>query len=144
MVTDILEKGDGDVVAKDASALAYAVGADTVSAACVAVSIKCSSLTLFQTESSLASFFLAMVNHPEVQARAHAELDAVVGSDRLPDFADRPHMPYLEAIISEVLRWIPVTPLAIPHATTQDDEYRGYYIPKGSVIVGNAWYVLMF
>lgn len=40
----------------------------------------------------------------EVQKKAQAELDAIVGDDRLPSFADRPHMPYVDALCKEVLR----------------------------------------
>ena len=52
-----------------------------------------------------------MANYPEVQAKAQAELDAVIGSDRLPDFDDRSNLPYINAIISELLRWQPVVPM---------------------------------
>ena len=48
---------------------------------------------------------------PEAQRKAQAELDAVVGRDRLPTWEDRANMPYLEAVIKEALRWQPVTPL---------------------------------
>lgn len=54
---------------------------------------------------------LAMVLHPEVQARAQEEIDKVVGHDRLPDFSDRENLPYVRAMILEVLRWKPVVPL---------------------------------
>ena len=57
------------------------------------------------------SFFLAMAKYPTVQAKAQAELDAVVGQDRLPDFTDRGSLLYLKAIISELMRWKPVVPL---------------------------------
>lgn len=60
------------------------------------------------------SFILAMVLYPEVQKRAQTELDHVIGKDRLPDFTDRASLPYLECILSETLRWHPVTPLGIP------------------------------
>lgn len=49
--------------------------------------------------------------YPEVQRKAQEELDRVVGTDRLPRLADRPNLPYIEAIIKEVLRWNPVSPL---------------------------------
>jgi len=52
-----------------------------------------------------------MVLHPEVQAKAQAEIDRVIGKDRLPDFDDRPELPYLDAIFRETLRWHPVGPL---------------------------------
>ena len=52
-----------------------------------------------------------MASYPEVQEKAHAELDTVVGQDRLPEFTDRSKLPYINAIISELLRWQPVLPL---------------------------------
>ena len=54
---------------------------------------------------------LSMLQHPEVQERAQAEIDAVVGTNRLPDFDDRPNLPYVEAILMEILRMYPVAPL---------------------------------
>jgi cytochrome P450 len=53
---------------------------------------------------------LAMLLHPEVQAKARAEVDAIVGRDRLPSFEDRSSLPYVEAVLMEVLRWKPITP----------------------------------
>lgn len=79
---------------------------------------------------------MAMVLYPSVQKKAQAELDAVVGPHRLPDFADEKYLPYIVAVTKELLRWKMVTPLAVPHLTTEDDEYRGYFIPKGSVVLG--------
>lgn len=93
------------------------------------------------TTSSIFSFILAMVLHPEVQRKAQEELDRVVGQSRLPTFEDRLSLPYITAISREVLRWFPVTPLALPHVTTEEDEYGGYRIPKGCVIIANAWWV---
>jgi cytochrome P450 len=52
-----------------------------------------------------------MVLNPEVQKRAQAEIDRVVGSDRLPDFGDRVSMPYIEAVLRETLRFYPIAPL---------------------------------
>ncbi|KAG0708665.1 cytochrome P450 [Suillus ampliporus] len=82
------------------------------------------------TTSTLLVFILAMVLNPEVQAKAQAEIDRVVGNDRLPDFNDRPVLPYVEAILRETLRWHPVVPFGSPHATTSSDTYKGYFIPK--------------
>lgn len=64
-----------------------------------------------QTVSSLSSFFLAMVIHPEIQIKAQQELDSVIGGGRLPDFTDRASLPYINAIVKEVIRWSPVAPL---------------------------------
>ncbi|KAG2366255.1 cytochrome P450 [Suillus spraguei] len=83
------------------------------------------------TSSTLLVFLLAMVLHPEVQSKAHAEINRVVGRDRLPGFDDRPALPYVEAIFRETFRWWPVVPLAIASTTTTSDTYKGYFIPKG-------------
>ncbi|KAH7927918.1 cytochrome P450 [Leucogyrophana mollusca] len=91
------------------------------------------------TSSALLTFILAMVLHPHVQERAQAEIDAVVGKDRLPDFDDQPSLPYIEAILREVNRWQPVLPLGVAHAATNSDVYDGYYIPKGAAVVANTW-----
>ncbi|KAF8958858.1 cytochrome P450 [Flammula alnicola] len=94
------------------------------------------------TVSALRSFVLAMVCYPEVQSKAQKEIEKVVGLSRLPDFHDKPHMPYLSAVLKEVLRWKPILPQGVPHTSTKDDIYRGYYIPKGSIIMANTWAML--
>ncbi|KAG2062633.1 cytochrome P450, partial [Suillus decipiens] len=75
------------------------------------------------------------------QARAQAEIDCVIGEalGRLPDWDDRASMPYVNAIIQETLRWFPVIPLGIPHATVDDDVYEGHFIPKGATVMANTW-----
>jgi cytochrome P450 len=64
-----------------------------------------------KTAFSMISFFLALTLFPQVQRRAQAELDIVVGRDRLPTFNDRPRLPYIEALCKELMRWQVVTPL---------------------------------
>ncbi|KAJ8588732.1 cytochrome P450 [Rhizopogon salebrosus TDB-379] len=93
------------------------------------------------TTSALYVFLLAMVLHPEVQARAQEEIDSVIGKDfkRMPDWSDRASMPYVDAVIRETLRWFPVAPMGIPHGTVDDDVYEGYYIPKGATVIANIW-----
>lgn len=81
-----------------------------------------------------------MVKYPKVQAKAQAELDAVLGKGNLPTFEDEESLPYLAAIVKESLRWEPVAPLAAPHLLIKDDMYRGYIIPKGAIVVPNSWY----
>lgn len=49
-----------------------------------------------------------MLLYPEVQQCAQAELDEVVGKDVLLSFNDRPKLPYIEAIVKEVLRYTPL------------------------------------
>ena len=92
-----------------------------------------------QTASALKTFCLAMSLYSEVQRKAHAELDAVVGHDRLPDFSDRASLPYVDAVIKEMIRWHNSTPMSLPHCTMEDDELHGYFIPAGTVLFGNTW-----
>ena len=80
-----------------------------------------------------------MALFPEVQDRARAELDAVIGGARLPGLRDRSTLPYVSAVVKEALRWHVVTPLGVSHATTEDDEYDGYFIPKGTTVLPNEW-----
>ncbi|KAJ6483442.1 cytochrome P450 [Mycena sanguinolenta] len=91
------------------------------------------------TTSAFEWFFLAMSLYPKVQEQAYSELMKVVGPTRLPRFSDRGNLPYISAMIKEIHRWNPVTPLALPHRLTQDDHYRGYHIPAGSIIWANSW-----
>ncbi|PKS11704.1 hypothetical protein jhhlp_001692 [Lomentospora prolificans] len=90
---------------------------------------------------SLASFILACVKFgPQFIPKAQAELDRVVGSDRLPTFDDLNDLEYIRAIASETLRWRPVAVLGgTPHSSTADDYYRGMFIPKGSTIIAPLW-----
>ncbi|KIL66896.1 hypothetical protein M378DRAFT_160436 [Amanita muscaria Koide BX008] len=88
---------------------------------------------------SVVNFILAMVSHPDAQRKAQEEIDSVTGSRRLPSYEDRSSLPYVEALYREVLRWRPVIPTSLPHATTKDDVYKGYYIPKGTIVLPNIW-----
>lgn len=108
--------------------------------------IKCTLGTMYSaaadtTVSTLQSFMLAMVLYPAVQAKGQAELDRVCPG-RLPNFDDFDALPYIKAIMLEALRWNPVAPEAIPHHTTENDVYEGYFIQKGSIVIGNTWAIL--
>ena len=63
----------------------------------------------------MLTFLQAMALYPEVQSKAQLELDTVVGPYQLPDFSDRPNLPYIEALVKEVIRWQPVVPLGTDH-----------------------------
>jgi cytochrome P450 len=80
-----------------------------------------------------------MIAYPEVQHRAQAEIDAVVGRDRLPTVADAPQLPYVCATVREVLGWRPALALGAPHVATKEDWYDGMYIPKGTMCIANLW-----
>jgi cytochrome P450 len=78
-----------------------------------------------------------MLAYPSVQARAHAELDEVVGRARPPTFVDIPFLPYIRAIVKETLRWSPSVPFGVAHALTADEWYEGMFIPKGTICLPN-------
>jgi len=71
--------------------------------------------------------------------KARKEIDNVVGQNRTPTFSDTPALPYLQAVVHEVLSWRPVSAGGILHAVTKDDEYMGYRIPAGATVIGNHW-----
>ncbi|KAH6906697.1 cytochrome P450 [Coprinopsis sp. MPI-PUGE-AT-0042] len=108
---------------RGAALIAYIAGADT-------------------TVSSAHALFIALANYPECQRKAQEELDGTIGTERLPKAADLPHLPYVRALVKELSRWFSVTPLAAPHVSSQDDIYKGYLIPKGTVIMGNTWAIM--
>ncbi|KAH0580683.1 hypothetical protein H2248_002170 [Termitomyces sp. 'cryptogamus'] len=91
------------------------------------------------TVSVAGTFIYAMLVNPEAQRKAQDEIDAVIGRKRLPDFSDRPNLPYVEAVYREIMRWRPVAPLGLVHSTSMDDVYNGYLIPKGTLVMPNIW-----
>ncbi|KAG1727741.1 cytochrome P450 [Suillus lakei] len=108
------------------------------------LALKSSSATAFiagveTTASTLTVFVLAMMLYPEVQKRAQAEIEAVIGTDLLPTFEDRSSLPYVEAVLRETLRWHPVFPLGLPHYTADSDVYNDHHIPKGAIVMANIW-----
>ncbi|KAI0062571.1 cytochrome P450 [Artomyces pyxidatus] len=112
-----------ETLIRDCAAVSYGGGSDTTTAI-----------------SSI--FILAMLRHPDIQKAAQSEIDRVVGSHRLPNFSDRARLPYVTAVMMEVLRWHPSSPQGIPHTLAEDDEYKGYRIPAGSVVIGSIWGIL--
>ncbi|KAF9552414.1 cytochrome P450 [Agrocybe pediades] len=112
------------------------------------------------TLASIKSFFASMLCFPEAQKKGQEELDRVL-QGRLPTFEDEASLPYISAIVEEVTRWAVVTPvgtwasackitvtvrsptlLAVPHTSDEDEIYRGYFIPKGSIVLPNVWALL--
>ncbi|KAN0084466.1 Cytochrome P450 [Tylopilus felleus] len=87
----------------------------------------------------LTTFFLMMVVHRDIQEKIQAEIDAVVGKDRLPTIDDRPSLPFLDATFREIFRYCPTVPISVPHATVEEDVYEGFHIPKGTIIISNLW-----
>lgn len=76
-----------------------------------------------------------MSMYPDVQRKAQNELDRVIGNNRLPDFGDHDDLIYIQAVALEAMRWMVVVPLGIAHRVTSDDEYTGFFIPKGTTVI---------
>jgi len=80
-----------------------------------------------------------MILNPKAMKKAQEELDRVVGKGELPDFSHKDNLPYIDALVKELLRWSPPLPIAVPNLATQDDIYRGYFIPAGATVIQNVW-----
>ncbi|RIB28593.1 cytochrome P450 [Gigaspora rosea] len=93
--------------------------------------------------SSLTWITAALANNPQIQYKAHQELDQIIGHSRLPSASDEPNMPYIRAIIKESQRYCGPIYLGVPHYNEEEDEYNGYHIPANSVIVLNQYGIHM-
>lgn len=71
--------------------------------------------------------------------KAQTLIEEVVGRDRIPTFEDRPKLSFIDAIVSETLRWRPVVVGGVPHFTKEEDTYLDYRIPANSIVIGNAF-----
>ena len=80
-------------------------------------------------------FFFAMIVNPGAMKKAQEELDRVVGEGELPDFSHKDDLPYIDALVKELLRWSPPLPIAFPNRAMQGDVYRGYLIPEGATVI---------
>ncbi|TFK27945.1 cytochrome P450 [Coprinopsis marcescibilis] len=87
--------------------------------------------------SAMRTILYAMASHQDIQRRAQAEIDREVEAGRPPTFDDCERLPFVNAIVKECLRWISTAPFGFPHALS--DEYDGYFIPKGTIILPNTW-----
>ncbi|KAG1733319.1 cytochrome P450 [Suillus lakei] len=92
-------------------------------------------LAVHSTSAALCTIFMAAACHPEEQAQVQAELDAVIGRNQVPTFADETSLPRLRAFILECQRWRP----RLPHRTTKDVIWENYCIPAGTTVFGNHW-----
>lgn len=91
------------------------------------------------TSNTLYGFVQAMILFPDVQKKAQAEIDRVVG-DRLPEIDDLENMQYIRGCMKESLRWMPTAVTgAAPHAAKEDIQYNGCIIPKGATIINNVY-----
>ncbi|KAJ7615860.1 cytochrome P450 [Roridomyces roridus] len=90
-----------------------------------------------ETTAAIMQWFSALIPaYPDIQKRAHEELDRVVGRDRMPTVEDEKNLPFCHAIVERCHNpfW-----LGTPHVTSEDSTYKGQFIPKGTVVVLNTW-----
>ncbi|XP_035390597.1 cytochrome P450 2J2-like [Electrophorus electricus] len=94
------------------------------------------------TSTTLLWSFIYMMKYPEIQGKVQAEIDRVIGPTRQPCMADRPNMPYTDAVIHEIQRMGNIVPLNVPRITHKDTTLGGYFIPEGTQIIPNLTSVL--
>ncbi|XP_077801004.1 cytochrome P450 family 2 subfamily C member 18 isoform X1 [Macaca mulatta] len=87
------------------------------------------------TSTTLRYALLLLLKHPEVTAKVQEEIERVIGRNRSPCMQDRSHMPYTDAVVHEIQRYIDLLPTNLPHAVTCDVKFRNYLIPKGTTIL---------
>jgi len=80
-----------------------------------------------------------LIRNPQIMERAQAELDEVVGRNRMVEESDTDRLPYLHAVIKEVFRLHPPVPLLLPHRADSRCEIAGFVIPKHSRVLVNLW-----
>ncbi|RXW14495.1 hypothetical protein EST38_g11359 [Candolleomyces aberdarensis] len=115
-----LSRAEVESIARNVCGIAYVAGAET-------------------TVNLALALLYVLASYPDIQSKGQTEIDSVVGLDRLPAVTDIQDLPYVHAIVKEVGRWFTVVPLGVPHSNSEDDEYDGFFIPKGTIIFQNNW-----
>ncbi|MCO5608300.1 hypothetical protein L7F22_062506 [Adiantum nelumboides] len=91
--------------------------------------------TLWSTEWGVAE----LVNNPRIQRKIIDELDSVLGKGVPLTEPDLPRLPYLQAMVKEILRVHMVIPMLLPHMNLEPVKLAGYDIPAGCRVLVNAW-----
>ncbi|XP_058527247.1 cytochrome P450 2C3-like isoform X4 [Ochotona princeps] len=94
------------------------------------------------TSTTIRYGLLLLLKHPEVAAKVREEIERVVGRNRSPCMQDRSLMPYTDAVVHEIQRFIDLVPVNLPHEVTKNVKFRDYFIPKGTNIMTSLTSVL--
>uniref|UniRef100_A0A8D2E3F9 unspecific monooxygenase n=1 Tax=Sciurus vulgaris TaxID=55149 RepID=A0A8D2E3F9_SCIVU len=94
------------------------------------------------TSTTLRYGLMLLLKHPEVTVKVQEEIDLVIGRHRSPCMQDKSSMPYTEAVLHEIQRYIDLIPTNVPHAVNCDTKFRNYFIPKGTTIITSLTSVL--
>ncbi|XP_077345201.1 cytochrome P450 2K1-like isoform X2 [Lithobates pipiens] len=86
------------------------------------------------TTTTLRWGLLLMMQHPDIQKKAQNEIERVIGTAQ-PRLEHRKQMPYTDAVVHEILRYGDIAPGSVPHAASRDVTFRGYFIPKGTMVI---------
>ncbi|KAM9197666.1 cytochrome P450 2C23-like [Dugong dugon] len=87
------------------------------------------------TSSTLRFGLLLLMKHPEVEAKVHEEIDRVIGHNQSPCMKDKMKLPYTNAVLHEIQRFITLLPCSLPHTVIRDTKFRQFIIPKGTTIL---------
>ncbi|GME61140.1 putative cytochrome P450 [Neofusicoccum parvum] len=90
------------------------------------------------TANSIHGWVAAMALFPQVQRKAQEEIDRVIGNDRPPQDEDAINLPYVRQVVQELHRWFTVAPVGLPHAASEEINWRGFTIPKGTGLIFNT------
>uniref|UniRef100_A0A669ETQ9 Cytochrome P450, family 2, subfamily Y, polypeptide 3 n=1 Tax=Oreochromis niloticus TaxID=8128 RepID=A0A669ETQ9_ORENI len=94
-----------------------------------------------ETTSSTVRYALAvLIKYPKIQEKMQQEIDTVMGKDRCPRMDDRKSLPFSDAVIHEVQRFLDIAPLSAPHYALNDISFKGYTIPKVFLIPRHHMY----
>ncbi|XP_004701111.1 cytochrome P450 2C21-like [Echinops telfairi] len=94
------------------------------------------------TTTTIRYGILLLLKHPEIAAKVQEEIDHVVGRTRSLCLKDRASLPYTDAVVHEIQRFIDLVPSSLPHVVNQDIKFRDYFIPKGTNILPSLTSVL--
>uniref|UniRef100_A0A8C4LC41 Cytochrome P450 n=1 Tax=Equus asinus asinus TaxID=83772 RepID=A0A8C4LC41_EQUAS len=86
------------------------------------------------SSSTLRCALLLLFKYPDVLEKVQAEIDRVIGPHRLPALEDQAKMPYTDAVIHEIQRFIDLIPFGVPHLVIKDTDFRGYHLPKDTTV----------